>query len=305
MYHTVAFPKPHMKTQDGRTIDHKTLEWIRTKAVKDVVQGKKSPEKVMEGLGLHRTNIYKWLRLFRKGGWKALQSRKASGPEPILTRTEEQKLKKMLLRNPMQYAFDFGLWTLEMVQELIHTKFGKEVSIATTSRVLARIGYTNQKPLTRAYEQNPEHVQKWMTKEFPRIRREAKREKRDIYFGDEAGFRSTERGGKTWARSGRTPVVRVTGKRFGVNAISAISTKGSLRFMLYEGSFTARTFRTFLERLMAGQARKITLIVDGHPTHKTKAVRDFIASTNGRLRLYILPGYSPEGLVEQRLIRNV
>ena len=283
-----------MKTQDGRAVDHTTLEWIRIKAVKDVVKAKKSPEKVIEGLGLHRTNIYKWLRLFHKGGWEALRSSKAFGPTPILTEGEEKKLKKLLMRNPTQLSFDFGLWTLEMMQELIERKMQKTVSLATVSRVLAKIGYTNQKPLMRAYEQNPDAVQQWMTKEFPRIKREAKREKRDIEFGDEAGFRSTERGGKTWAKKGRTPVVRVTGKRFGINAISSVSTKGSLRFMLYEGTFTAATFIIFLRRILEGHHRNITLIVDGHPTHKTKAVRDFVASMHGRLRLYILPGYSPE-----------
>lgn len=294
MYHVVAFPKPLMKKPDGRTVDHKTLEWIRIKAVQDVVKAKKSPEKVIEGFGLHRTNIYKWLRLFKQGGWAALRSSKAPGPTPLLTEKEELKLTKMLMKNPMQLSFHFGLWTLEMVQELIEKKFQKQVSMATVSRLLEKIGYTNQKPLMRAYEQNTDAVRQWLTKEFPRIKREAKREKREISFGDEAGFRSTERGGKTWARRGKTPVVRVTGKRFGINAISAVSTRGSLRFMLYEGTFTAATFILFLKRMLEGYDQKITLIVDGHPTHKTKAVRDFVASTHGRLKLYILPGYSPE-----------
>jgi transposase len=294
MYHVVAFPKPLMKKPDGRTIDHTTLEWIRIKAVKDVLQAKKSPEVVMQGLGLHRTNIYKWLRQHKEGGWAALRSSKAVGPTPILTEREERTLKKMLMKNPMQFSFHFGLWTLEMVQALIEKKLQKEVSMATVGRLLGKIGYTNQKPLMRAYEQNPTKVQEWLTKEFPRIKREAKREKREIDFGDEAGFRSTERGGKTWAKRGKTPVVRVTGKRFGINAISAVSTKGSLRFMLYEGTFTAITFILFLKRMLDGHDRNITLIVDGHPTHKTKAVRDFITSTKGQLRLYILPGYSPE-----------
>lgn len=294
MYHVVAFPKPLMKKSDGRTVDHNTLEWIRIKAVKDVVQGKKSPEEVIQGFGLHRTNIYKWLRQYTEGGWAALRSTKAPGPTPILTETEERKLKKLLMKNPMQLSFDFGLWTLEMIQALIEQRFQKGTSIATVSRLLEKIGYTNQKPLMRAYEQNPEKVQQWIAKEFPRIKREAKREDREIHFGDEAGFRSTERGGKTWARRGKTPVVRVTGNRFGINAISAVSTRGSLRFMLYEGSFTTHTFILFLTRLLEGHRRNITLIVDGHPTHKTKAVREFIAKTNGRLRLYILPGYSPE-----------
>jgi hypothetical protein len=39
---------------------------------------------------------------------------------------------------------------------------------------------------------------------------------------------------------------------------------------------------------------KTFLIVDGHPVHRASAVHDFVADTDGRLRLFFLPGYSPE-----------
>jgi len=279
---------------DGRQIDHATLEWMRIRAVEAVVKEKQSPEKVVRWFKLHRTNIYKWLRLFRKGGWGALKSTKAPGPEPKLTQQEKQRLARMLMKNPLQLHFDFGLWTLEMVQELIVQKFHKKVSVPTVTRILSAIGYSRQKPLQRAYEQDPERVRRWKDEEYPAITREAALEAREIYFEDESGFRSTGSGGTTWARRGRTPVVRKTGKRFGINSISAISRRGKLRFMLLEGTCTADVFTTFLRRLLRNAERPITLIVDGHPTHKTQKVRQFIASTNGMLKLYVLPPYSPE-----------
>jgi transposase len=279
---------------DGRQIDHQTLEWMRMRAVEAIVIEKRSPEKVTGWFKVHRTVIYRWLRTFRNGGWEALKSTKAKGPDPKLTQKEKQRLSRLLMKNPLQLHFDFGLWTLEMVQELIRQKCTKEVSIPTVTRILSEIGYSRQKPLQRAYEQDPDRVRQWKEKEYPAIVKEAKQESREIFFEDESGFRSTGSGGTTWAQKGKTPIVRKTGKRYGINSISAISRRGKLRFMLFEGTCTADVFVTFLKRLLKNAEQPIALIVDGHPTHKTKAVREFIVSTNGMLKLYFLPPYSPE-----------
>ncbi len=94
-----------------------------------------------------------------------------------------------------------------------------------------------------------------------------------IYFADEAGIRSDYRSGTTWAPQGETPTVKVTGRRFGLNMISAISSKGDFRFMIQEGTVTAQVFRDFLKRLMVGAKQPIILVVDGHPVHKSKRVK--------------------------------
>jgi len=208
------------------------------------------------------------------------------------------------MKNPLQLHFDFGLWTLEMVRELIRRKFAKSISIPTVTRLLTEIGYSRQKPLQRAYEQNPERVRLWKQEEYPAILKEAKRERREIYFEDESGFRSTGSGGTTWSRKGQTPIVRKTGKRYGVNSVSAISRRGKLWFMLFEGTCTADVFIVFLKRLLRNNRSPVTLIVDGHPTHKTKAVRHFIASSNGMLKLYFLPPYSPELNPDEQVWNN-
>lgn len=238
------------EVSDGRRVKHTTLEWMRLRAVEAVVKEKQSPEIVIRWFKLHRTVIYKWLRMFRSGGWEALQSTKALGPEPKLTHGEKQRLEKLLMKNPLQLHFDFGLWTLEMVQELIRRRFKKSVSIPTTTRILTEIGYSRQKALQRAYEQDPERVRQWKQEEYPAILKEAKREKREIYFEDESGFRSTGSSGTTWSRKGQTPIIRKTGKRYGINSISAISRRGKLWFMLFEGTCTANVFMIFLKRLL-------------------------------------------------------
>ena len=118
--------------------------------------------------------------------------------------------------------------------------------------------------------------------------------KGEIYFEDESGVRSDFHSGKTWAVKGETPIVRVTGQRFSLNMISAISARGALRFMVIKGGVGAKVFIGFLKRLMQGQRRPVYLIVDGHPSHRAKAVKTYVESLDGRLKLFFLPPYSPE-----------
>lgn len=197
-------------------------------------------------------------------------------------------------KNPLQLDFPFALWTRGMISQLIYRRFGVKLSLSSVGRLLAQLGLSCQKPLFRAWQQDASRVQQWLEQEYPRIRAQAKREKAEIFFEDESGVRSDFHGGTTWAPQGKTPVVRVTGQRFSLNMISAVSPKGSLRFMVVKGGVGAKVFIKFLRRLMHGRRRPVFLIVDGHPAHRAKLVKSYVESTNGKLRLFSLPPYSPE-----------
>lgn len=279
---------------DGRKLSHKQSEYIRMQSVKAVRIDNRSAEEVIKIFGLHRSCIYRWLNKYEAGGLDALKSSKALGPETKMTDGEKQRLAKYLLKNPAQLRFDYALWTIEMIKELIKQKFNISYTSVHVSRILKEIGFSKQKPLQRAFEQDPLKVEQWLKKDYPTIKREAKKEARSIYFGDEAGFHSTALYGGTWAPKGKTPIIKSTGQRIKINCISALTNKGSLRFMLYEGNFNSERFLEFLKRLLHKQSQPVTLIVDGHSTHKTKLVKEFISSTNGKLKLYYLPPYSPE-----------
>ena len=279
---------------DGRKLTHEQNEYIRIQAVKQVRLENKRPEEVIKTFGLHRTNIYKWLRLYDSGGFEALKSTKAQGPAPKLSEKQQQKLGEYLLKNPLQLKFDYALWTVDMVIKLIAIKFKVQYSNVQVGRILKNLGLSKQRPIERAYQQDPVKVEEWLNKTYPAIKKEAKKERRTIYFGDEAGFHATAQYGTTWAPKGETPIIKTTGRRQKVNCISAISNKGKLRFMLFEEKFTALIFIDFLKRLLHKQTHPVTLIVDGHRAHFTKAVREFLEAKKGNLKIYALPPYSPE-----------
>jgi len=283
-----------MRTNDARKLDHKTLEAIRIRAVEQVQAGN-SPEEVIKALGFSRSCIYDWLARYRAGGWHALRARPLAGrPRKISGRQMKWIYDAVTLKNPLQYKFEFALWTRAMIRTVIKQKYGIRLSLASVGRLLAQLGLTCQKPLMRAFRQNPALVEKWLQEEYPKIRARAKRVGAEIYFGDEAGVRSDFHSGTTWAPRGTTPVVRVTGARFGFNMISAISPKGQLRFMVVQGKVAAKQFCEFLRRLIFKAERPLFLILDGHPVHRSGKVRELVESLKGKLQLFYLPPYSPE-----------
>lgn len=290
-----------MHKTDARRLNHKTLTELRKRAVASV-QGGESPEDVCRVFSVCRATIYGWLARYRHSGWDGLDARKRGGRPPLL---DAKMLRWIYLtvtsKNPLQLKFTFALWTSKMVGQIIKQRFGIRLSKASVCRLLGQMGLTPQRPVWRAYQQKGVDVEKWLKTEYPRIRMLAKRCNAQIFFGDEAGVRSDHHAGTTWARKGQTPVVSSTGARFGLNLISAVSAQGGFRFMTVKGRVTAREFIAFIRRLLAGMKRPVFLIVDGHPTHKAKMVKRFVATLKKRFRLFYLPPYSPELNPDERV----
>jgi transposase len=283
-----------MRENDARKLDHKTLEAIRIRAVEQVQAGH-SPEEVIKALGFTRGRIYEWLARYRSGGWHALKAKPLKGRPPRITGRQMKWVYNTVTRkSPLQLKFEFALWTRRMIRELISEKYGIHLSLPSVGRLLAQLGLTCQKPLMRAFQQNPSLVEKWLKEEYPQIRAKAKRSGADIFFADEAGIRSDFHSGRTWAPRGQTPVIRATGARFGFNMLSAISPKGNLRFMVVDGKVASKQFCEFLRRLCYKATRPIFLILDGHPVHRSGKVKKLVESFKGKLQLFFLPPYSPE-----------
>ena len=294
-----------MRDNDGRKLDHKTLEVLRLRAVEQVGAGA-HPEDVAAVLGLHRKTVYGWLAKYREGGKGALLARPVPGRPPKLAGPQLARLYALIVgTDPRQMQFEFALWTREMVREVIRREFGVALSVVSVGRLLRKLGLSPQRPLHRAYQQNPEAVERWKREEYPAIRAAAEQEGATIYFADEAGIRSDYHAGTTWSPVGQTPVVKNTGARFSVNMISAVSAKGALRFAVYEGSTNAKAFINFCRRLLHDAPGPVYLIVDGHPAHRATATKQFAATTAGRLKLIFLPGYSPELNPDEWVWKNV
>ena len=229
------------------------------------------------------------------------------GPASRLSAEQMAKLYAWIVgRDPRQLEFDFGLWTRKIVRDLIRREFRVKLSEVQVGRLLAKMGLSPQRPLYRAYQQDPELVEEWKRVIYPRIRRLAAEEGASSFFQDEASVRTDHHAGTTWAPVGQTPVVTKTGERKAIKMVSAISPKGELRFQVHEGRMNGGRFIEFLKALLGSVPGKIFLIVDGSSVHKAKKVREFVENeTDGRLQVFFLPSYSPELNPDEWVWNNV
>ena len=201
----------------------------------------------------------------------------------------------MLSGYPEDYGIESALWTRRAVQALIAQQCDIALPVRTVGDYLKRWGYSPQKPLKRAYEQDPDAVAVWLDEVYPAIDARAKAEGAQIQWEDESGIRSDHQRGRSYSPRGQTPSApHSAGQRRRVNYIASVSKNGKVRFMLYTGSFDGPLYLRFLERLVSGSERKLFVIVDRHPVHTRRLVQDWLAAHRSQIEVFYLPPYSPQ-----------
>src|SRR5215210_531139 len=253
---------------------------------------------IAEQVGLSRTGVIDICRRFAAGGAEALVS-KPRGRKPdgqrLLDAAQEAEVQGLIRRHtPDELDLPFALWSRAAVGMLSARRCGVELAVRTAGKYLARWGFTAQKPIRRAWEQDPAAVRRWLRRHYPAIVARAKRAKGAIFWGDETGLRSDDVRGRGYAPRGRTPLVRVCHKRAGLSLISAVANKGELRWMVVDGAVNAPTLVRFLQRLIREDRRKVFLILDRLRAHRARMTQDRLAEHRSEIEVHYLPPYSPE-----------
>ena len=285
-----------MKKQDIRVLGSAAQEDIRIRAVKAVLGGMTQVE-AASVFGVKRQVVGRWIKRYKEGGLRGLKAKRRGRPRgygKLKAWQAAQIAKTVVHRQPDQLRLGFYLWTREAVGELIFNRFGVRFSLMHVGRYLKRWGFTPQKPLRRAFEQDPEAVRRWLEDEYPAIRRAAIRDGAEIHWGDETGVRSDHQAGRSYGLKGKTPVIDGTGRRFSCSVISTITNRGTLRFMVFEKKFNAGVYIKFLRRLIKDVEKPVYLIVDRSSVHKSGEVKKWLDSRRNLIRMFFLPSYSPE-----------
>jgi transposase len=285
-----------MKTRDFRSLSPDAQEAIRRQAVRAVREGKTQTEAAVQ-FTVSRQAVNSWMKSFAAKGATGLTAKPRGRPKGkgrLQPRQAGNIVRAIEGRCPDQLHLPFSLWTRQAVAELIRRRCGVQYSVWTVGRLLRRWGFTPQKPVRKAYEQDPDAVRRWLEKEYPAIARQGKSSKAVILWGDEMGIRSDPPSGTSYGRRGHTPVVAGTGARFRCNMISAISNRGKMAFMVYRGRYNGRVFLQFLNRLVRHIPGHIILIVDSLPAHRETGVKEWLKRNNKRIRIYFLPTYSAD-----------
>jgi transposase len=249
-------------------------------------------------VGVHRQTVNIWHKRYRERGEDGLLDGRRVSPRRgrgRLTGDEARRVRGWIAEGtPDRLELPFALWASRAVRELIERRLAKRLGLSTVPLYLRRWGMTPQKPLTRAKERSPAAVTAWLERDYPAIAKRARAARAVIYWGDETGLSDQDQVGRSWAPKGETPVVARTAKRATRSMIAAVSNRGLMRFMLYEGALNADLFLDFLRRLVREAGRKVVLIVDDLKVHKAGKVRAWVESHAHEIELVYLPSYAPD-----------
>lgn len=292
--------------QDFRSLSPQAQETLRFKAISALQEGRSKAE-VARLLGVSRQAVHTWVHREKGAGAEGLRARRRGRPTGgRLSDKQERRLCGLMTDHcPDQLKLPFYLWTREAVVHLIARQCGVKVSVWTAGRWLARWGFTPQKPTRRAFERDDQEVSSWLRRQYPALRALARRERALIFWADEMGLRGDHATGRSFSPQGLTPVILGTGQRFRCNLISAITNRGQLQFMVFKERFTVAVFLKFLRRLLRQNRRKVFLIIDNHPVHVARATLRWFKTRRQELRVYFLPGYSPELNPDEYLNQDV
>jgi transposase len=287
-----------MQARDFRSIGRAAQEELRRRALVLIEQQGLSQGEAAQLVGVHRQTVNTWVKRYREQGETGVLDGRRVSPrrgKGILSAEEAGQIRQWIVeQTPDQLQLPFGLWTSRAVRELIGQRLGKRLGLTAVQLYLQRWGMSPQKPLVRAKQRQPAAIAAWLATSYPAIARRAKAVRAVIYWGDETGISNQDQIGRSYAPKGRTPVVRRTAKRVTRSMISAVSNRGLMRFMLYEGALNADRFIAFLRRLIRDAGQKVFLIVDNLKVHKAGKVQAWVESHGHEIELFYLPSYAPD-----------
>lgn len=287
-----------MKKPDARYLSIETQNYLRYQGIRLREEGKRV-KAISEYLGVNRSTVSKWWRQYQQLGKAALfqqeRGRQVGEGRTLSPKMEAEIAAAVRDEYPEEYQIDSALWTRRAVQALIERQYAVKMPIRTVGEYLKRWGYSPQRPLKRAYEQDPAAVEQWLTEVYPAIEHKAAAEGGEIYWEDESGLRSDEHSGRGYAPIGQTPEIHLSGRqRVRVNYIATVSNQGGVRFIGYTSSFTGPVYIQFLERLVRSSEHKLLLIADRHPVHLRKMVQQWFEAHATQIEVFYLPSYSPQ-----------
>jgi transposase len=272
---------------------HSTYD-VRLRAVRAVCEERLPVTLVAQAYGTDRTTVHRWISRFRVNGELGLLRKEGNGRPRKLGELDQDTLKGIVLSPASNYGYETDFWTTRRLIQVIQSTFEVLLSKQTVMRRLHDAGLTYQKPEREYFELSEEERQEWVRTEVPKIRRAVKKYNAILYFQDEANVSLTALLAKTWAPCGHTPKQRVTGKRGGVSAMSAITSRGRLIFRLHDKRIASDEVIDFLSQMLKHHRRRhLVVVMDQAPPHTSKKTKAFIASQS-RLHVFHLPKYSPD-----------
>ena len=242
------------------------------------------PEQAAKILFKSKSWAYKWLKRYRKQGYKGLEIRKRSERPP--------KIPKSVMRCIMRIVDRKDFWTATELRDMIYLKSGIKYALKYCADLFRKWGYTMKVPVCRhvnaATDEMVAEFQERAQKEIVRLESLGCA----VLMQDEAIFMADALARRCmFSKIGVRSTRVVSGTRRKRIVYGAITINGKQIFCQY-GKFDAVTFVEFLKEAVR-KFGKIVMIADRVPQHRAKVVTKFLNKNKHRIKLIFLPRGSP------------
>lgn len=245
------------------------------RAVERMNEGE-SPRAVAAAMGMHRSWAYKCRASAQDRGMESLRSTRASGRPRRLTAAQEREVFSWIQgQRPDQHGVEHGLWTRQIVQGLLRTRFDVTMSLASVSALFARLGLSVHHPLAQLEARDPVLARRWRNETYPALLAQARRDEAEVLFWDE--FLLPRPASGPAAPGEPRPAVCVA------------SAKGAFWFAGGEVGLDGDSFVARLRQFLDGRARPVHLVLEDTPARQAPEVRQYVRSLRGAVSLHFLP----------------
>lgn len=250
---------------------------------------------IANALGATESAVSRWMAAARSGGREALASRTdRRGVAPKLTPEQVRLIPDFLWHGAEAYGFRGDVWTCGRVAGVIREEFDVSYSNGQVSRLLKRLGWTPQVPITRAIRRDEEAIARWRAESWPELKRQARRERRELVFVDESGFYLLPGVVKTYSPRARTPVLDEWQTRDHLSVMGGVTPRGKVYTLVRPTSLNGLHTIEFLLHLGRLAGDRLLVVWDGSPIHRRAEVSEFVAEARGAIVVERLPSYAPD-----------
>ena len=154
--------RPH-GTQTGLERRRRRAVWLLGKGM--------NPLDVAKKVGSVLCSVYRWQKMQKICGDEGLKSKPVPGRPQKLNERQKHGLARILLKGAMKNGYSTDLWTLRRIAKVIGERFGVEHHPNHVWRILREMGWSCQKPETKARQRDEKAIEQWKRYNWPHIKK--------------------------------------------------------------------------------------------------------------------------------------
>lgn len=256
----------------GTHLSLSTINTLRTQAVQLRIAGH-TLKAIGAQTGLSAPTIIAAYKAWERGGWEAVpvheRGRKAGEGMLLSTQQVHDTYVSLVSSRPEEHGLSDALWQLEGLQALLAQRYGLQLRERTAAHYLQSWNLNAERPAQRV-AQSSKAVQRWFASHYPAINAQARREGAAIFWVDDFGARNC---------AGRL--------RHGI--LRAVSNRGKVLWLPYEGSLRAPHLEDFFTRLQGVAGGPVWALLAGMHWQRAATFSAWAAEQQPRLQLFHLP----------------